>query len=78
MSKWSKRFSPPVVKVFLSSSICTSKVNIKDRQYTNAIEAFLSGRDFFSFVTQNQEDMEKFLREVNRLLPLCITCTSGW
>lgn len=43
----------------------TSKVNIKEPRYTNAIEAFLSGRDFFSFVTQNQEDMEKFLREVS-------------
>ena len=40
------------------------KVNIKEPQYTNAIEAFLSGRDFYSFVTQNQEDMETFLREV--------------
>ena len=57
-------------QAFLSSSIFNSKVNIKDRQYTNAIEAFLSGRDFFSFVTQNQEDMEKFLREVNHILPL--------
>ena len=67
------------LSMFFPSSVCTctSKVNIKDSRYTNAIEAFLSGRDFFSFVTQNQEDMEKFLREVNHVLTFFITCSTS-
>ena len=40
-------------------------VNIKDRRYEAQVEAFLGGRDFFSFVAQNEEDRETFLREVS-------------
>lgn len=40
-------------------------VNIKDRRYEAQVEAFLGGRDFHSFVAQNEEDRETFLREVS-------------
>ena len=39
-------------------------VNIKDRRYEAQVEAFLGGRDFYSFVAQNEEDRETFLKEV--------------
>ena len=39
-------------------------VNIKDRRYEAQVEAFLGGRDFHSFVAQNEEDRETFLKEV--------------
>ena len=40
-------------------------VNIKDRRYEAQVEAFLGGRDFYSFVAQNEDDREKFLKEVS-------------
>ena len=39
-------------------------VNIKDRRYEAQVEAFLGGKDFHSFVAQNEEDRETFLKEV--------------
>ena len=39
-------------------------VNIKDRRYEAQVEAFLGGRDFYSFVAQIEADRETFLREV--------------
>lgn len=40
------------------------KVNVRDAKYTSQVEAVLSGKDFFSFVTQTQEDKSTLLREV--------------
>lgn len=40
------------------------KVNVRDAKYTSQVEAVLSGKDFFSFVTLTQEDKSTFLREV--------------
>ena len=40
-------------------------VNIKDRRYEAQVEAFLGGKDFHSFVAQNEEDRETFLKEVS-------------
>ncbi len=44
--------------------VCIS-LNIRDPRYAKQAEAFFGGRDFFSFVAQNDEDRELFLREVN-------------
>ena len=41
-------------------------VNIKDRRYEAQVEAFLGGRDFYSFVSQNEHDRETFLKEVRK------------
>ena len=43
-------------------------VNIKDPRYAPQVEAFLGGKDFYSFVAQNEEDREKFLREVKNVV----------
>ena len=48
-------------------------VNIKDRRYEAQVEALLGGRDFFSFVAQNEEDRETFLREVRAAIFLVLT-----
>ena len=43
-------------------------INILAPCYDKQVEAFFAGRDFFSFVAQNEEDMEQFLREVGTLV----------
>lgn len=43
--------------------VCMS-LNVRDARYVKQAEAFFSGRDFYSFVAQSEEDKEKFLREV--------------
>ena len=51
---------------FVYACICAVhvKVNVRDAKYTSQVEAVLSGKDFFSFVTQTQEDKSILLREV--------------
>lgn len=46
--------------------VCMS-LNIRKPRYAKQAEAFFSGRDFYSFVAQNEEDREKFLREVRNV-----------
>ena len=48
--------------------VCMS-LNMRDPRYAKQVEAFFSGRDFLSFVAQNEEDKERFLREVGMLPP---------
>ena len=43
------------------------QVNVRDPQYTSQVEAVLAGKDFYSFVTQTQEDKSTLLREVKTL-----------
>lgn len=61
--KWLKNnqhlFSQPILE-----PVCMS-VNIRNPCYAKQVEAFFGGRDFFSFVAQNEGDKEKFLREVS-------------
>ena len=58
-------------------------MNIKDQRFSAQIEAFLSGKDALSFVAQNEEDREAFLREVgtigfgNLLLISVLLCIVG-
>ena len=40
------------------------QVNVGDANYTRQVEAVLAGKDFYSFVTQTQEDKSLILREV--------------
>ena len=47
--------------------VCMS-LNIRDPRYAKQAEAFFGGRDLFSFIAQNDEDRELFLREVTWLL----------
>ena len=42
------------------------QVNVGDANYTRQVEAVLAGKDFYSFVTQTQEDKSLILREVRR------------
>ena len=51
-------FSQPILEPMAVS------VNIKDRRYVAQVEALLGGRDFYSFVAQNEQDRETFLKEV--------------
>lgn len=44
--------------------VCMS-LNVRDPRYAKQVEAFFSGRDFFSFVAQNEEDRETFLKQVS-------------
>ncbi len=44
--------------------VCMS-LNILEPQFTKQAEAFFAGKDFMSFVAQNEEDREKFLKEVS-------------
>lgn len=75
-------------RVPILEPVCMT-LNVLDQGYVKQAEAFFSGRDFLSFVAQNEEDREKFLREVGsccgvplveaELLSICrcvITCTS--
>ena len=55
------KFRQPILE-----PVCMS-LNMADPAYTKQAEAFFRGRDFFSFVAQNEEDREKFLKEVNYL-----------
>lgn len=43
--------------------VCMS-INIQNPRYAKQAEAFFSGRDFYSFVAQNEDDRERFLKEV--------------
>ena len=49
-------------------------VNIKDRHYDAQVEAFLDGRDFHSFMAQDEEDRETFLKEVSRSIGRWLKC----
>ena len=40
------------------------QVNVRDANYTSQVEAVLAGKDFYSFVTQTQEDKSFLLKEV--------------
>ena len=53
------KFAMPILEPVMLS------VNIVDRQYVNQVEAFLSGKDFMSFIAQSEEDKEMFLKEVH-------------
>ncbi len=53
------KFRQPILE-----PVCMS-LNILDSHYTKQAEAFFKGRDFLSFVAQNEEDKEKFLKEVS-------------
>lgn len=53
------KFRQPILE-----PVCVS-LNIVDPHYVKQVEAFFGGRDFFSFVAQNEEDREIFLREVH-------------
>lgn len=52
------KFRQPILE-----PVCMS-LNVLDPRYVKHAEAFFGGRDFYSFVAQNEEDREKFLREV--------------
>ena len=64
--KWLKgnqrMFQRPILE-----PVCVT-LNVLDKAYVNQVESFFSGRDFLSFVAQNEEDKERFLREVRASL----------
>lgn len=43
--------------------VCMS-LNVRDPRYAKQVEAFFAGKDFLSFMAQNEEDKETFLKEV--------------
>ncbi len=60
--KWLKnnqhKFRQPILE-----PVCMS-LNVQDPRYVKQAESFFSSKDFCSFVAQNEEDREVFLREV--------------
>lgn len=52
------RFRQPIFE-----PVCMS-LNVLDPRYVKQTEAFFGGRDFYSFVAQNEEDRETFLKAV--------------
>lgn len=52
------RFRQPILE-----PVCMS-LNVLDSCYIKQAEAFFGGRDFYSFVAQNEDDRETFLRAV--------------
>lgn len=66
--KWLKgnqhMFRQPILE-----PVCMS-LNVQDPRYVKQAESFFSGRDFCSFVAQNEEDRERFLKEVRDTMHL--------
>ena len=68
LSKNKEMFREPILEPVMMS------VNIKDPRYVNQVENFLGGKDFHSFVAQNEEDKEKFLKEVHAVYIILRCC----